>query len=254
MGIARLLAKAWVVFCIFSGAHALRIALATGQPLPSAAFSIGICVLLFVAMGLLFAGGFGVAGGPLAGDRPGAPLIARLKPRYLVPGFDEIVFMVFLALSFTVQAVVSPTTVGSGVPGALESALYFAIPGERALVDQLSLCSMDGGRAFAGAFTWLLALIYLASAASRIKLSAGLMRLERAGRPDILGPTLRAFLLGCVAVVGIQFLAMGSAYPWFACSAYTDITGALLIGLFPLMLVYLIVAALTSLMAASPEN
>jgi hypothetical protein len=80
------------------------------------------------------------------------------------------------------------------------------------------------------------------------------MRLERAKRLEILGPTLRAFLLAIAAVVGIQFIFVGSAYPWVQCSAYTDITGALLIGLFPLMLVYLIVAALASLMAASPEN
>ncbi len=60
--------------------------------------------------------------------------------------------------------------------------------------------------------------------------------------------------VGAAAVVGIQFLFVGSAYPWFACSAHTDITGALLVGLFPLMLAYLIVAALVSLMAASPES
>ena len=56
-----------------------------------------------------------------------------------------------------------------------------------------------------------------------------------------------------VAVVGIQFLFVGSAYPWFHCSAFADITGALLIGLAPLMLAYLIVAALASLLASSPE-
>ena len=46
---------------------------------------------------------------------------------------------------------------------------------------------------FAAAFTWLLAIIYLGSAVSRLKLTAGLMRLERAKRPEILGPTVRAF-------------------------------------------------------------
>ena len=38
------------------------------------------------------------------------------------------------------------------------------------------------------------------------------------------------------------------------CSAFADITGAVLIGLAPLMLSYLIVAALASLMAAAPEK
>ena len=35
MGIARLLAKGWIVFCLFAGAHALRIALVSGLPLAS---------------------------------------------------------------------------------------------------------------------------------------------------------------------------------------------------------------------------
>ena len=33
MGIARLLAKGWIVFCLFAGAHAVRIALAYNQTL-----------------------------------------------------------------------------------------------------------------------------------------------------------------------------------------------------------------------------
>ena len=82
------------------------------------------------------------------------------------------------------------------------------------------------------------------SAASRLKLQAGIIRLERSDRPEGLGPTLRAFCWASVAVVGIQFLFVGSAYPWLNCSAFADITGALLIGLAPLMLSYLIVAAL----------
>ena len=252
MGIARLLAKAWVVFCLVAGAHALRIALASGEFFSSSLMGIGICVALFVAMGLLFAGGFGVAGIALGGA--GAPLTARLKPAHFLPGFNEIVFVIFLILSFLNQVFFAPQTVGAGASGALQSAIYFAVPGQRALDYALTMCSMDGGRLFAASFTWLLAIIYLASAVSRLKLVAGIMRLERTARPDILGPTLRAFLLGLAAVVGVQFLFVGSAYPWFACSAFSNITGALLIGLFPLMLAYLIVAALASLMAASPDN
>jgi len=254
MGFARLLAKSWVVFCLVAGAHALRIQMSSGVPLSSSAASIGICVLLFVAMGLLFAGGFGAAGGPT-----GTPLVARLTPAHFIPGFNEIVFMVFLVLSFVNQVAFAPLSadggsMGTSASGALESAMYFVVPGQRALTYSLAACSMDGGRIFAAAFTWLLAIIYLGSAISRLRLTAGLMRLERAKRPEVLGPTVRAFLLGIAAVVGIQFLFVGSSYPWFKCSAYTDITGALLIGLFPLMLAYLIVAALASLMAASPES
>jgi hypothetical protein len=249
MGIARLLAKGWVVFCVFAGAHALHIALVSGLPLASSAFAIGICVILFVAMGLVFVGGFGVSGG-----LPGTPLAERLKPHHLAPGFNEVVFMLFLALSFLNQVLLAPQIFGGGLPGALESAIYFAVPGQRALVSSLDVCSLDGGRIFAAAFTWLLAVIYLASAASRLKLQAGIIRLERSQKPEILGPTLRAFLLGVAAVVGIQFLFVGSAFPWLNCSAFADIAGALLIGLAPLMLSYLIVAALASLLASSPES
>ena len=71
-----------------------------------------------------------------------------------------------------------------------------------------------------------------------------------AGRAEPLDPGL---LLGLVAVVGVQFLFVGSAYPWFPCSAFADIAGALLIGLAPLMLAYLVVAALATLLASSPE-
>ena len=96
----------------------------------------------------------------------------------------------------------------------LQNAIYFVVPGQRTLVTSLEACTMDGGRVFAAAFAWLLAIIYLASATSRLKLQAGLIRLEAGDRPQPLGPTLRAFLFGIVAVVGIQFLFVGSAYPW----------------------------------------
>lgn len=249
MGIARLLAKGWVVFCLFAGAHALRLALISGLPLDSSIPTIGICALLFLAMGLLFVGGFGVSAG--AG---GTPWLKRLGPRNFIPGFNEIVFMVFVVSSFIDQALVAPDSIEHGTAAALENAIYFVVPGQRALVSSLESCTMDGGRAFAAAFAWLLAIIYLASAASRLKLIAGLIRLEGVARPQALGPTLRAFLLGITAVVGIQFLFVGSAYPWLNCSAFDDITGALLIGLAPLMLSYLIVAALASLMASAPEK
>ena len=137
--------------------------------------------------------------------------------------------------------------------GPLEEAIYFVVPGQRALVRALDACSLDGGRVFAAAFAWLLAVIFLASTCSRLKLQAGIIRLERNTRPEGLGPSIRAFCLGVVAVVGMQFLFVGSAYPWFNCSAFDNITGALLIGLAPLMLAYLVVAALATLLASSPE-
>ena len=249
MGIARLLAKGWIVFCLFAGAHAIRLALLTGIPLQTSAFAIGICAALFIAMGLLFVGGFGASAG-----HSRTPWLTRLRPRHLIPGFNEMVFIVFVTLSFLNQELVAPVVIDRGAAGALENAMYFLLPGQRALVHALEGCTLDGGRAFSAAFTWLLAIVYLANAVSRLKLQAGLIRLEAGERIQPLGPTLRAFLFGIVAVVGIQFLFVGSAYPWLACSAFADITGAVLIGLAPLMLAYLIVAALASLMAAAPEK
>ena len=185
---------------------------------------------------------------------PGTSFKARLGFHHVVPGFNEIVFLLFVCLSFANQAWFAPLVLHGNVVGPLEQAIYFVVPGQRALVQALDSCSLDGGRIFAAAFAWLLAVIYLASAASRLRLQAGLIRLEAGDRPQALGPTLRAFLFGIVAVVGIQFLFVGSAYPWLNCSAFADITGALLIGLAPLMLAYLIVAALASLLASSSEN
>jgi hypothetical protein len=250
MGIARLLAKGWIIFCLFAGAHALRLALLQGRPLESSLPGIGICALLFIAMGLLFVGGFGVS----AGHFSGTPWLSRFKPHHLIPKFNEAVFFIFVVLSFVNQAFIAPSNIERGAAGALQNAIYFIVPGQRALVSSLEACTMDGGRVFAAAFAWLLAIVYLASAASRLKLQAGLIRLEAGDRPQTLGPTLRAFLFGIVAVVGIQFLFVGSAYPWLHCSAFADVTGALLIGLAPLMLAYLIVAALASLMASAPEK
>ncbi|HUJ03844.1 MAG TPA: hypothetical protein VLW75_09425, partial [Rhizomicrobium sp.] len=112
---------------------------------------------------------------------------------------------------------------------------------------------LDGARAFASAFTWVLAFIFLGSALSRLRLAAGLVRLERKRRPEALGATTLAFVLGVLAVVGLQFLYVGTAYRILPCAILGGITGDVLIGLGPLMLAYLIDAALTNLMALGPE-
>src|SRR6185436_20215914 len=104
MGIARLLAKGWIIFCLFAGAHALRLALLQGRDLGTSLPGIGICALLFVAMGLLFVGGFGVSAGHI--PHPSWP--KRLQPHHLIPGFNEGVFFIFVILSFLNQAFVAP--------------------------------------------------------------------------------------------------------------------------------------------------
>jgi hypothetical protein len=247
MAIARLLAKGWIVFCLYAGAYALWMGLAAGQPPLEMLSALSIGLLLFAAMGLLFAGGYGLSA------RDGASFRTRLKPQHLVPDFNELVFLAFVVLSFIDQILFAPQHLTGPVADALENAVDFAIPGHHALLVKLSPCAMDGGRIFASAFTWMLALIFLGSALSRIRLAAALLRLERSARPEVLGATAHAAVLGVAALIGIQLFVMGSLYGWIDCGVLAGLTGALLIGLAPLMLAYLIVAALTALVAMGPE-
>jgi hypothetical protein len=249
MGVARLLAKGWLIFCLFAGAHAVNLAMARGEGPFDTAWDIGVCILLFAAMGLLFIAGFGLS--PGSGREA---LFRRLRPRHLRPGFNQIVFLIFVVLSFLNQTMLAPHYMGSPAAGAVQATLSFFVPGQRALQNALEDCSLDGGRIFASGSTWLLAIIFLASALSRVRLAAGIIRIERQTRPSSLGPTLTAAIFGVVAIVGIQLLFVGSAYPWLACSAFTDITGAVLIGLAPLMLAFLILAALATLRASGPDK
>ncbi len=85
-------------------------------------------------------------------------------------------------------------------------------------------------------------------------MEAALVRLERKGRPEILGATGLVFVLGMAAVVAIQLLFMGTAYLLIPCWIYSSIPGSVLIGLGPLTLGYLIKAALTDLLALGPEG
>ena len=135
----------------------------------------------------------------------------------------------------------------------LQAAIRFAVPGQRMLEETLARCGLDGARIFAGAFAWLLAFVFLGSALSRIRLAAGIIRLERKSRPEALGGSALAFMLGLVAVTGIQLLFIGSAYALLPCTIVSGILGDVLIGIAPLMLAYLIEAALANLLALSPD-
>jgi hypothetical protein len=247
MGMARLLAKGWIVFCLFASAHGIFLASERGSLLPEALCTVGVCSALFAAMGLRFVGGYAAA------TDHGGSVLQRLKPHHLIPGFNEVIFVLFTALSFINQIWFAPRIMQFPVAEALRSAIFFAIPGQRGLENTLSPCGLDGGRFFTSAFTWLLAIVYFASAVSRLRLAAGLIRLERVKRPEAMGGKLLTLLLGALAVVGIQFLFVGTAFTFLPCSVYTETGGALLIGLAPLMLAYLILAALANLLASGPE-
>ncbi|MBV9331018.1 MAG: hypothetical protein JOZ55_05650, partial [Alphaproteobacteria bacterium] len=238
MGMARLLAKGWLVFCLFAGIYSLRIVLIRGETTQQAIDDVVVPVALFAAMGALFVAGYAALGDAAAW---------RAGPfrRQFLPGFNELVFAAFAVASFANQVFVAPVQMGRPVATAVSGAVAALVPGQRALEDQLS-CGLDGGRVFSSAFAWILALIFLASAASRLRLTVGLMRLERASRPEVLGAVPLALVLGLLAILGVQLLFVGSVYPLLPCAAFNDISGAILIGLAPLMLAYLVVAALAA--------
>ncbi|HUO91312.1 MAG TPA: hypothetical protein VMU22_00235 [Rhizomicrobium sp.] len=249
MGVARLLAKAWIAFCVYAGAHAVARAMAGGTDFIPALQQMSLCTALFGAMGLLFVGGYAASA-----THSGMAALAKLRAHHVLPGFDEIVFVVFAIFIFFVQTNYAPGHPTGGALGALAAAVHFAVPGQQVLETQLAQCSLDGGRVASSAFAWLAAFIFLGSALSRIRMEAALVRLERKGRPEILGATGLVFVLGLAAVVAVQMLFMGTAYLFVPCLVFKGITGAVLIGLGPLMLAYLIKAALTDLLALGPEG
>ncbi|HET7336193.1 MAG TPA: hypothetical protein VFI93_13840, partial [Rhizomicrobium sp.] len=73
-------------------------------------------------------------------------------------------------------------------------------------------------------------------------------------RPEILGDNGLAFATGFAAIAGIQLLFVGSLYQHVPCGALTGVLGAVLIGIGPLALCYLIIAAVTNLLALGPEG
>jgi hypothetical protein len=249
MGVARLLAKAWLAFCVYACAHAIAIAMAAGEPPLPAFQQMGLCTALFGAMGLLFVGGYAASA-----SHSGMGALAKMRARHVLPGFDEMVFIVFAAAVFAMQIAYAPQHPSGGPVGALNSAIGFAVPGQRVLENALSACGLNGGRTASSALSWLLAFIFLGSAFSRVRMQAALVRLERKGRPEILGASGLVFLLGIVAVLAIQLLFMGTAYVYTPCWIFASIPGAVLIGLGPLMLAYLIKAALTDLLALGPDG
>jgi hypothetical protein len=247
MGAARLLAKAWIVFGLYATGLAMKRALDAGLSVEFLQ-QVAVCSVLFLAMGLLFVAGYGLSSGLSI-----ANAFARLKPIDLAPGFNDLVFTTFALVAFFVQTDIAPFHPDGAAIAALEGAMRFAVFGQHVLEDRLASCSLDGGRALASASSWLLGFIFLGSALSRIRLAAALVRLERKARPEALGPQTLAFALGLFSIVGIQLLYVGTAYDLLPCWALTGIFGDILVGLGPLGLAYCVLAALTNLVALSPE-
>jgi len=243
MGAARLLAKGWIAFCLYTGALAL------GGTSAGTGGTIVVCLLLFGAMGILFVAGYGLSAGHV---HPPSP--SQLKPQDLVPGFNELVFIAFALVLLLVQLFFAPAWHEGPAIDALESAIRFVVFGQHALETSLLFCHADGGRLFTSSLSWTLALIYLGSALSRLRLGATIVRFERKRRPEALGAQPLAFVLGLVAVAGTQLLYMGTAYTLLPCRALGGLFGGAMIGIGPLMLAYLIAAALTNLLALGPEG
>src|SRR5690242_17429759 len=96
MGAARLLAKGWIAFCLYTGALALGGA-AGGTP-AGAPSTVIVCLLLFGAMGILFISGYGLSAGHVH-----PPSLTQLKLQKLLPGFSELVFIAFALILLLVQ-------------------------------------------------------------------------------------------------------------------------------------------------------
>lgn len=249
MGIVRLLAKGWIAVCLFAGAMALHLAATGGSDPYELALPIFVCLMLFVAMGLLFVGGFS-----LSAAHSGLKGLKRFDWARLVPGFNEAAFLVFMTLSFLNLIWFAPAHLTGPIADLLEKAIAFAVPGQRALEAAVTPCMIDGGRVLTSSFSWFLALIYLCSCASRIRITAAALYAERSLRPEALGERTHAVFVGVVALVGVQLLYVGSLYRLLPCDLFAGIFGALVVGLAPLMLAYAVIAAMAALLAMGKKE
>jgi hypothetical protein len=248
MGVSRLLAKLWLLTCLFAGAHSVRSALLAGGDPAVVVPQILVSVLLFAAMGLLFVGGYGVSKD--AFHTRAIALFKIRRPAHTMPLFNDLVFLAFVIVSFVEQAWVAPHRLTGRLTDALEGALYFAVPGHAVVVDRLGECALDGGRVFASSFTWLLAIVFAGSAISRLKQTSDAMRIDRMLHPQSLSPTALAAVLGVTTIFAVQGIFVGSALSLLPCSAYAGLPGAMLIGFAPLAFAYLVYATLAALLAS----
>src|SRR5215469_24009 len=180
MGAARLLAKGWIAFCLYTGALALGGA--NGTVPAGEGWMVVVCLLLFGAMGILFIAGYGLSAGHVQ-----PPMPSELKLQNLLPRFSELVFIAFALVLLVVQLLYAPAYHQGPAVDGLESAIRFAVFGQRRLEAALLSRRVDGGHLFISALAWTLALIFFGSAVSRLRLGATLVRFERKRRPEALG-------------------------------------------------------------------
>ncbi len=247
MGWARLLAKGWVLFCLYAAVLALA------QNFGAAHIgNLLIAASLFLAMGVLFAVGYG-----LSGHNSVRALLYSVQAHHLLPDFNRLIFLIFILLSLITQILLlhnpHPIPLWLGwIAGAMQ-----IIPGQHALLQALAPCAAPQQSALllhGAAVSWLLALIYLASSLSRIRLAAGLIRLERSARGESAGAAWHTALLGLAGIIGIQLFGLGSVYGWTLCQSLTGLPGQVLTGLAPLMLAYLLGTALTAALSLTSEQ
>jgi len=251
MGAARLLAKGWVLVCLYAGAYALRAVLLGGGDLKIAVPQVLITVALFAAMGLLFVGGYGASSD---GFHHHTATLKERKFAIALPNFNDVVLLAFAALSFADQTWWAPLHLGGAFADGLERAIAVAVPGHAAIAARLDSCALNNGQDFASAFAWLLAIVFAASSVSRLKQAADAVRLDRTLHPQSLSLTALAAALGIIAIIGIQALFVGSALAFLPCQVFTGIAGALLTGLGPLLLAYVIYASLAILLASGSHQ
>lgn len=251
MGAARLLAKGWVLLCLFAGAHALRFAIQGGGELAVVIPQVLIAVALFAAMGLLFVGGYGASSDSFQHH---TATIRQRKFAVARPDFDDVILYLFAALSFANQTWWAPLHISGPLSEGLMRAIAVVVPGHDVIADRLGTCSIDGGRVFASAFAWLLATVFACSAISRLRQAADAVRLDRILHPQGLGLTALAAALGLIAIIGVQCLFVGTVLTALPCSVFASIPGDILIGLGPLLLAYVIYASLAVLLASGSRE
>ena len=210
MGVARLLAKGWVVFCLFAGGYALHDAVGAGTAFlrrPARHSHQRRSVRRHgAAVHRRLCGGV---------ERRWRVAHWRVSsPRHVLPGFNELVFIGFALAIFVMQTLYLAGSRPGRVLGALQAAIAFAVPGQGQLAYSARRLrarrrARVRGRLRAGCSPssfWARRSRASVSPPASCGWSASSV-------PKRSGPTGLALVLGLAAVIGIQLLYIGSLYP-----------------------------------------